>query len=93
MLAEVSRHELQKYEMIGRRAAMQKVFRDIEKAVGRRIDRSKIPVLPEPVAAPAYAHSGHAPPQRRFSPPRNAHGSSNTGSFNGGARSGNRRGR
>ena len=31
------------------------LFRDIEKAVGRRIDRSKVPVLPEPVAAPVRA--------------------------------------
>lgn len=33
----------------------ERLFRDIEKAVGRRIDRSKTPPLPEPPPAPAGA--------------------------------------
>jgi len=71
----------------------ERLFRDIEKAVGRRIDRSTVPALPEPVAVPVQTQGSRGPQQRRFSPPRNAHGSANPGSFNGGARSGNRRGR
>ena len=71
----------------------ERLFRDIEKAVGRRIDRSTVPALPEPVAVPVQTQGSRGPQQRRFSPPRNAHGSANAVSFNGGARSGNRRGR
>jgi ATP-dependent RNA helicase RhlE len=72
----------------------ERLFRDIEKAVGRRIDRSKLPELPElaPVAAIAHRPSAHgAPQQQRFAPARNGNGHS----FNGGARSGfaKRRGR
>jgi ATP-dependent RNA helicase RhlE len=67
----------------------ERLFRDIEKAVGRRIDRSKVPALPEraPAATP------HSAPQARFAPARNAHVSGGNRSYNGGARSGNRRGR
>ena len=71
----------------------ERLFRDIEKAVGRRIDRSVVPALPEPVAAAVQTHGSRGPQQRRNAPPRNAHGSVNAVSFNGGARSGNRRGR
>jgi ATP-dependent RNA helicase RhlE len=48
----------------------ERLFRDIEKAVGRRIDRSKVPVLPERSAALAAA--GTMPPDRvqRFGPAR-----------------------
>jgi ATP-dependent RNA helicase RhlE len=68
------------------------LFRDIEKVLARRIDRSKVPVLPERAPVPA------APPHRS-APARNAHVAGNAHisagnrSFNGGARSGNRRGR
>ncbi len=66
----------------------ERLFRDIEKAVGRRIDRSQVPILPE--RAPATV----APEQqRRFAPPRSTGGFTGKRSFNGGARSGNRRGR
>ncbi len=58
----------------------ERLFRDIEKAVGRRIDRTQVPTLPEPAAARAL------PADRpRFTPARNAP------SFNGGARSDKRR--
>ncbi len=70
----------------------ERLFRDIEKAVGRRIDRSKVPVLPEPVAVPAHAQRSPVPQPHRSSP-RNAHGGSTPTSYNGGARSRNRRGR
>jgi ATP-dependent RNA helicase RhlE len=68
------------------------LFRDIEKVLARRIDRSKVPALPERAPVPA------APPHRS-APARNAHVAGNAHisagnrSFNGGARSGNRRGR
>jgi ATP-dependent RNA helicase RhlE len=68
----------------------ERLFRDIEKAVGRRIDRSQVPVLPEPVAVAAHAHRTPVPQARRASAPRNAHGGSMPTSFNGGARSPNR---
>jgi ATP-dependent RNA helicase RhlE len=68
----------------------ERLFRDIEKAVGRRIDRSQVPVLPEPVAVAAHAQRSPAPQARRASAPRNAHGGSMPTSFNGGARSPNR---
>jgi ATP-dependent RNA helicase RhlE len=55
----------------------ERLFRDIEKAVGRRIDRSKMPLLPEPAAAPVRAVPAERP---RFAPARNAP------SYNGGAR-------
>ena len=73
----------------------ERLFRDIEKAVGRRIDRSKVPVLPEPVAATAHAPRQPVPQQRRSAPRRAAHSAPIPTSFNGGARSGgrNRRGR
>jgi ATP-dependent RNA helicase RhlE len=58
----------------------ERLFRDIEKAVGRRIDRTQVPTLPEPAVARAL------PADRpRFTPARNAP------SFNGGARSDKRR--
>ena len=41
----------------------ERLFRDIEKAVGRRIDRSKLPALPEPAASAPHARSGQ-PPRR-----------------------------
>ena len=63
------------------------LFRDIEKAVGRRIDRSKVPQLPEraPIAAPL-----HQPAMPSFG---HRGGSPRGVSFNGGARTGKRRGR
>ena len=74
----------------------ERLFRDIEKAVGRRIDRSKVPVLPEPAAAPMQPQQQ----SRRFSAPHSPHPGGNRGfvggakhSFDGGARSGKRRGR
>ena len=66
----------------------ERLFRDIEKAVGRRIDRTKLPELPEPVPMPMIARSAvHAGPPRFASSRNTQH------SYNGGARSGNRRGR
>ena len=80
----------------------ERLFRDIEKAVGRRIDRSKTPNLPEPVVA--TAHHPLVPAQRRFARPHNGHGAPHGGghaaahgggprNYDGGARSGKRRGR
>jgi ATP-dependent RNA helicase RhlE len=75
----------------------ERLFRDIEKAVGRRIDRSKVPVLPAPAAVAPQPQQA-----RRFAAPRSAHGAgggnrpfagSSNHSFDGGARSGKRRGR
>jgi ATP-dependent RNA helicase RhlE len=60
----------------------ERLFRDIEKAVGRRIDRNKVPSLPEPAATNLQAPAAFAAP-RRFAPSRNAH------SFRGAAGSGN----
>jgi ATP-dependent RNA helicase RhlE len=66
----------------------ERLFRDIEKAVGRRIDRSKVPNLPEPVAAtPVHRPYSPAPKHRSAG----AHGAPR--SYDGGARSGKRRGR
>ncbi|MDB5026861.1 MAG: helicase, superfamily [Candidatus Eremiobacteraeota bacterium] len=74
----------------------ERLFRDIEKAVGRRIDRSKVPQLPEPApVSAAQQHAVSAFPQR-FAPSRNQHTFNGPKSHNGGARSGsggNRRGR
>ena len=42
----------------------ERLFRDIEKAVGRRIDRSKLPTLPEP--APVRQQAVPVPQQQRF---------------------------
>ncbi|HEX3467225.1 MAG TPA: DEAD/DEAH box helicase, partial [Candidatus Elarobacter sp.] len=71
----------------------ERLFRDIEKAVGRRIDRSKVPALPEPSAAPVVVHARPMSQQRRAAPRRNAHAVPTPTSFNGGARSRTRRGR
>jgi ATP-dependent RNA helicase RhlE len=63
----------------------ERLFRDIEKAVGRRIDRSKTPELPQPAAS--------AVPQR-FAPARNEHTFSGRAAKRASAHSsGNRRGR
>jgi len=67
----------------------ERLFRDIEKAVGRRIDRNKVPLLPEPAATNLHAPAAFPAP-RRFAPSRNAQ------SFRGNAGNGNfakRRGR
>ena len=67
----------------------ERLFRDIEKAVGRRIDRNKVPALPEPTATNLHAPAAFPAP-RRFAPSRNAQ------SFRGNAGNGNfakRRGR
>jgi ATP-dependent RNA helicase RhlE len=74
------------------------LFRDIEKAVGRRIDRSKTPQLPEPKPVSAAHQQAAAAFPQRFTPSRNPHSFKGPSSFNGGARSGarsggNRRGR
>jgi ATP-dependent RNA helicase RhlE len=42
----------------------ERLFRDIEKAVGRRIDRSKTPPLPEPAPVPAGAAGPRPVPPR-----------------------------
>lgn len=73
----------------------ERLFRDIEKAVGRRIDRSKTPELPEPPPPSERQHAAAAFPQR-FAPARNQHAFGGQPTFKGGARShsgGNRRGR
>ncbi len=67
----------------------ERLFRDIEKAVGRRIDRNKVPSLPEPAATHVQAPAAFPAP-RRFAPSRNVQ------SFRGNAGNGNfakRRGR
>jgi ATP-dependent RNA helicase RhlE len=61
----------------------ERLFRDIEKAVGRRIDRNKVPALPEPAATALHAPAGFPAP-RRFAPSRNAQsfrGNSGNGNF------------
>ncbi|HEY6237508.1 MAG TPA: DEAD/DEAH box helicase [Candidatus Elarobacter sp.] len=60
----------------------ERLFRDIEKAVGRRIDRNKVPALPEPTATQLHAPAAFPAP-RRFAPSRNAQ------SFRGNAGGGN----
>ena len=47
----------------------ERLFRDIEKAVGRRIDRNKVPSLPPPAATNVPAPGAFAAP-RRFAPSR-----------------------
>ncbi len=68
----------------------ERLFRDIEKAVGRRIDRSKLPDLPDFVPPPPMA--AHRAPSHG-GPPRFASSRNTQHSYNGGARSGKRRGR
>jgi ATP-dependent RNA helicase RhlE len=80
----------------------ERLFRDIEKAVGRRIDRSKVPDLPEVVNA-TPVHRPYAPATQHAPTPRHGgHGAPRGGdaasrgaprSYDGGARSGKRRGR
>ena len=66
----------------------EQLFRDIEKAVGRRIDRSKLPDLPAPApVVPSHRPAVHAGPPRFASSRNTQH------SYNGGARSVKRRGR
>jgi ATP-dependent RNA helicase RhlE len=52
----------------------EQLFRDIEKVVGRRIDREKVPSLPEPSAASAMPAAFQSQ-GRRFTPARGSHGS------------------
>ncbi|HEY0615556.1 MAG TPA: DEAD/DEAH box helicase [Candidatus Elarobacter sp.] len=66
----------------------ERLFRDIETVVGRRIDRSKVPALPEP-SPQQHQQSRPQPVSQR--PARN--GSMKVHSYDGGARSGKRRGR
>lgn len=66
----------------------ERLFRDIEKAVGRRIDRNKVPALPEPAAT--HVHVPAAAP-RRFAPSRNSQTFRSNGAGNGNFQ--NRRGR
>src|SRR6202011_1274036 len=61
----------------------ERLFRDIEKAVGRRIDRNKVPSLPEPSATNLHAPMPAFPAPRRFAPARNSqtfrsHGTGNS---------------
>jgi ATP-dependent RNA helicase RhlE len=67
----------------------ERLFRDIEKAVGRRIDRTKLPDLPEPAPMPMMAHR----PIVHAGPPRFASSRNTQHSYNGGARAVKRRGR
>ena len=60
----------------------ERLFRDIEKAVGRRIDRNKVPALPEPAATNLHAPVAFPAP-RRFAPSRNSQTFRSNGTGNG----------
>ncbi len=61
----------------------ERLFRDIEKAVGRRIDRNKVPSLPEPTATNLHAPMPAFAAPRRFAPARNSQTFRSNGPSNG----------